>query len=169
MLKGASCLNCQLRVTLQLWAAPRRRACPGCSEPSEESWAHAQFRVRWSMGTTLVVGAWAAGASVHWRSAQQGCHAAWAQLYLDSPLPASVFSHTVIEDNMFCTKHNYIQGKKGDSTENRKSGYLSNLELYVHLSSELSTLVEFKPSGRVSSCVVISGKERHGFREHTPH
>ena len=85
------------------------------------------------------------------------------------PLCASIFSHTVSEDNMFCTKHNYIQGKNGDSTENRKSGYLSNLELYVHLSSELSTLVEFKPSGRVSSCVVISGKERHGFREHTPH
>ena len=69
---------------------------------------------------------------------------------------------------MFCTKHNYSQGKKGDTAENRKWGHWSNLELYVHLSSELSALVEFRPSSRVS-CAVISGKEGLGFRGHTPH
>ena len=73
------------------------------------------------------------------------------------PLPASIFSrkkafHTVIEDNMFCTKRDYIQGEKGDSTENRKSECLSDFELYVHLSSEFSTLVEFKPSGSFLLC-----------------
>lgn len=64
---------------------------------------------------------------------------------------------------MFCTKHSYSQGKKGDSAKNRKWGHLSNLGLYVRLSSELSALVEFRPSSRVS-CAVISGKEGLGFR-----